>query len=251
MNTTRKLLTLAPALLLAMPTAALVASEPDSRIESRIKSSFNFKHYLSNDDISIKCSEGVVTLSGKVNMDYHKTLAEATCADTPGVKSVKNDIEVTAQPLAERSDGWITLKVKAALTFHKNVSATGTEVTTEDGVVTLKGDVENENQKELTAMYARDVDGVKDVRNEMTIGGGPRHETAENKVDDASITAQIKTSLLLHRSTHMLATKIKTRDGIVTVQGEAQNEAEKELVGKIAADTNGVKKVDNRMNVKS
>lgn len=250
-----------PAALLAVGPA-LVASEADARIESRIKSSYNFKNYLANDDISIKCSDGVVTLSGKVNQDFHKSLAEATAADTPGVRSVKNDLKVTQEELAERSDGWITLKVKAALTFHKNVSATSTEVETHDGVVTLRGKADNERQKDLTAMYARDVDGVKDVRNEMMVASGERADLRTqdrdrrgrdtgDRVDDASITAQIKTSLLLHHSTHMLATKVKTKEGVVTLQGEAENEAEKELVGKLAADTRGVKHVENKMTVKS
>lgn len=241
---------LVPALLVAAAPVTLRASEADARLVSRIKGSYNFKNYLANDDISISADDGVVTLSGKVSQDYHRTLAEPTAADTPGVKSVRNELKITSEPLGERSDGWITLKVKANLMFHKNVSATGTEVETRDGVVILRGRADDDRQKELTATYARDVDGVKDVRNEMTVGKGGRRDFGD-KVDDASITAQIKTSLLLHHSTHALDTKVKTRDGVVTLRGEARNAAEKELVGKLAADTRGVKHVDNQMTIKS
>lgn len=241
---------LVPVLLAAAAPAALRASEGDARLVSRIKSSYNFKNYLANDDISISADDGVVTLSGKVSQDYHRSLAEATAADTPGVKSVRNDLKVSNEPLSERSDGWITLKVKANLMFHKNVSASGTEVETKDGVVILRGRADSAEQRELTATYARDVDGVKDIRNEMTVDRGARKETFGDKVDDASITAQIKTSLLLHHSTHALDTRVKTRDGVVTLRGEARNQAEKELVGKLAADTRGVKHVDNQMTVR-
>jgi osmotically-inducible protein OsmY len=47
-----------------------------------------------------------------------------------------------------------------------------------------------------------------------------------------------------------VATKVKTRNGVVTLRGEAKNAAEKGLVGKLAEDTQGVKRVDNRMSIK-
>jgi hyperosmotically inducible periplasmic protein len=49
------------------------------------------------------------------------------------------------------------------------VSARTTEVEVKDDIVMLKGEAANETQKELTAEYARDVDGVKDLKNFMTV----------------------------------------------------------------------------------
>jgi osmotically-inducible protein OsmY len=76
-----------------------------------------------------------------------------------------------------------------------------------------------------------------------------RGETTGEKIDDASITAQVKGSLLSHRSTSMLSTKVSTTDGVVTVSGMAKNEAEKALVTKLATDINGVQSVVNNMTV--
>ena len=56
------------------------------------------------------------------------------------------------------------MKVKSALLFHRNVSATATEVELKDGIVTLKGEATSEAQKELTTEYAKDVDDVKSVK---------------------------------------------------------------------------------------
>jgi osmotically-inducible protein OsmY len=69
------------------------------------------------------------------------------------------------------------------------------------------------------------------------------------KIDDASIAAQIKMALLFHRSTSALSTKVETNDGVVTIYGKAMNADEKELVTKLVNDINGVKSVDNRMNI--
>ena len=69
------------------------------------------------------------------------------------------------------------------------------------------------------------------------------------KIDDASITAQIKMTLLYHRSTSALNTKVETKLGMVTLYGKARNAAEKDLVTKLASDVNGVRNVENRMTV--
>jgi osmotically-inducible protein OsmY len=150
---------------------------------------------------------------------------------------------------SEHSDGWMTMKVKGVLAFHRNVSASATEVTTENGVVTLTGKADSEAQKQLTGEYAKDVEGVTEVRNHLVVTKGA-HRTLGEKVDDTSITAQVKSALLFHKSTHALATKVVTKDGVVTLHGEAKNAAERDLVSKLAEDINGVKRVVNQMTVK-
>jgi hyperosmotically inducible protein len=74
--------------------------------------------------------------------------------------------------------------------------------------------------------------------------------TAGEKIDDASITAQVKITLLLHRSTSALNTTVTTKRGVVTVGGKAENAAEKDLVSKLVDDVKGVKSVKNRMTIK-
>jgi osmotically-inducible protein OsmY len=74
-------------------------------------------------------------------------------------------------------------------------------------------------------------------------------QTTGEKIDDASITAQVKMALLFHRSTSALNTTVTTKRGVVTVKGKARNAAEKDLVTKLVNDVNGVKSVKNKMTV--
>jgi len=117
--------------------------------------------------------------------------------------------------------------------------------------VTLTGEASNTAQKELTTEYAKDIKGVKEVKNEMTVAATaePAERTSCEKIDDASITAQVKTALLNHRSTSSVKTKVETRDGEVTLTGIAKNAAEKSLVTKLVTDIQGVKGVKNQMTV--
>ena len=234
-------------LALGMPA---YASKTDDRIESSAKKSYVFKTYLKHDDIKIDSKDGAVTLTGTVSEESHKSLAQETVAGLPGVKSVDNKLEFKGERPAEKSDAWITAKIKTTLLFHRSVSAV-TEVNTTDGIVTLQGEANNQAQKDLTTEYAKDVEGVKDVKNEMTVSKTAKktHRTTGDKIDDASITAQVKTALLFHRSTSALNTKVETTHGVVTLSGKAKNVAEKDLVTKLVDDIKGVKSVQNRMTI--
>ncbi len=229
----------------------LLASEIDNRIETSFKKSYVYKTFLKDDSVKTESKEGVVTLTGTVSEESHKALAQETVAGLPGVIRVDNKLATTAEAAAENADIWIGRKVKLTLLFHRNVYANKTEVDVKDGIVTLKGETTSIAQKELTAEYANDIDGVKEVKNEMTVVATPKQEerTAAEKMDDASITAQVKTALSNHRSTSSIKSKIETRDGEVTLTGIAKNTAEKALVSKLVTDIQGVTSVNNQMTV--
>ena len=234
------------------------ATETDDRIESSVKDSYVFQKYLKDDAITIESKGGVVILTGTVAEESHKSLAQETAASLPGVKSVDNRLELKGEPGIENSDMWITMKVKYTLLFNRNVSVM-TEVATKDGIVTLKGEANSQAQKDLTTEYAKDIEGVKGIQNEMTVTEtptGPGGKTMGEKVsdmgesiDDASVTALVKMTLLYHRSTSGLHTKVETNQGMVTLTGTAKNAAEKDLATKYAQDVHGVKSVVNNMTI--
>jgi osmotically-inducible protein OsmY len=228
----------------------LCASETDNRIESSFSKSYAYKLYLKDDAIKTESRNGVVTLTGQVNEASHKYLAQETVAGLPGVQRVDNRLEVKLEG-TEKSDTWIKAKVRSVLALHRHVSGSSTQVDIRDGVITLRGVATSEAQKELATEYAEDVQGVLRVTNVMTLVKTPAKadETVFETIDDASITAQVKVALVLHRSTSSVNTKVETTDGVVTVSGIAKNVAEKTLVTKLATDISGVKSVVNNMTV--
>jgi hyperosmotically inducible protein len=251
-----KMKSILPLTLAAVVGAMLISATPlhagtDSRIEAAAAKSYTFKTYLKDDSIKTDSKDGVVTLTGTVSEESHKSMAENTVASLPGVKSVDNQLVVSGEQPAEHSDTWIKMKVQTALLFHRNVSATATTVYVNDGNVTLQGVASSMAQKELTTEYVKDVDNVKDVKNDMTVANTPAapDSTIGDKIDDASITAQVKSSLMSHHSTSAIHTTVTTTDGVVTVGGIAKNDAEKSLVTKLVTDINGVTSVINNMTV--
>ncbi len=252
------LLVVAVALLVTMAPLRASANETDDRIEASAKKSYVFQTYLKDDAIKVESKNGIVSLTGTVAEDTNKSLAQETVANLPGVKSVDNRLTIKGEGVVEKSDAWVSMKVKSTLLFHSNVSAM-TKVNTKDGIVTLQGDATSQAQKDLTTEHVKDVEGVKEVKNEMALANAPMQhnektmgqkvDAAGASIDDASITALSKMTLMYHRSTSGLNTKIETKQGLVTLSGKAKNAAEKDLVTKYVQDVHGVKSVVNNMTI--
>jgi osmotically-inducible protein OsmY len=251
MNTTHlKVLSAAVAVVL-FASVAVSASEIDERIESAAKKSYVFKTYLKDDAVKVQSNDGVVTLTGTVAVEAHKSLAYETVANLPGVKSVENRLEFKGERLAEETDGWISVQVKYSLLYNRYVSGLNTKVFVTNGVVTLQGEAETQAQKDLAGEYAKDVKGVKSVKNEMTIAklSSETPRSIGEVADDASITAQVKMAFLTHHSTSAFKTGVATMNGVVTLSGNAINSAAKDMATKVANDVHGVNKVINTMTV--
>jgi hyperosmotically inducible protein len=74
-------------------------------------------------------------------------------------------------------------------------------------------------------------------------------KTAGDVVDDSTISATIKASLLDNKDTHSVEINIDTYKGVVQLSGFVKTAAEKDLAGKIAKDTKGVTLVHNSLGV--
>lgn len=246
-------------LLTATPLSLLADSTTDRQIEKTAKDSYNYRTAIGN-DVNIKADDGVVTLTGKVKSDEQRRIAEDTIADLPGVARVDNRLKV--EGAKEGTDDWIAFKIRSRLLVKANVSLTDTKVDVKNGVVTLTGKAPTAAQKELTEAYVKDIDGVKSVENNIVVTANlsgsssvgrdmpTGRDTLGEKIDDGSITAQVKYELFSHKSTSALKTKVNTNNGHVVISGDAGSDAEKDLVTKLAKSVRGVEDVDNNMTVR-
>jgi hyperosmotically inducible protein len=236
------------AMVAAAPIVLFASPETDRRIENAAKASYNYRTVL-EELVTVKANDGIVTLTGTVRDTDEKALAQDTVENIPGVRRVNNEIVVKSEH-AVHSDDWLAIKIRSRLLSRANVSFTSTQVAVQDGVVTLTGTAENLAQKELTGLYAQEIEGVKSVNNNITIKTPATPTTTVGEViDDASITTQVKMALLGHKSTSALKTKVTTNSGVVVISGEAASDAEKSLVSKLARDVRGTKSVTNNMTV--
>jgi len=87
-----------------------------------------------------------------------------------GAAAQAAESEAPKQSMGEyASDAVITTKVKAAFVADETLSALDIAVETTGGTVTLTGTVGTEAEVEQAARVARDVEGVKQVQNEIKV----------------------------------------------------------------------------------
>jgi osmotically-inducible protein OsmY len=94
-----------------------------------------------------------------------------------------------------------------------------------NGVVTLTGTVSGEPHKLLAREAVANLSGVKSVDNRLEV---KNERPAENS--DAWLMMKVKATLLLHSCVSGVKTEVNdVNDGIVTLRGEADSQAQKEL----------------------
>ncbi|MGA6108955.1 BON domain-containing protein [Pseudomonas solani] len=129
------------------------------------------------------------------------------------------------------------------------------KVSVENGKATLTGNVAEDVNKDLAKEIALGVKGITEVDNQIVVNADyqPAKPGTERSfgdaIDDASITATIKSKLMWGKSTDGMSTNVDTKYGRVTLRGTAQSAAERDLAGRIAMNTNGVVAVDNQIKV--
>lgn len=161
----------------------------DSVITTKVKSLFVKDEQVRARNIEVKTVNGVVELSGTAGSKQEASRAASIARKVQGVKSVKNDIQVSAKPTAsarekmsdkdrpattKRSDqpvedSVITTKLKALFVQDKDVSFRTIEVKTVNGVVHLGGTAKSKQESDKAVSMARDIQGVKSVKNDIRV----------------------------------------------------------------------------------
>ena len=166
----------------------------------------------------------------------------------------KADVERTAGDSLH--DASITMRIKTTYLFNGHLNPFRINVDTRDGVVTLHGTVPSDVHRDLAGEIAKNADGAKSVDNQLTIaqGGGDGPTEADKSfsqsVHDASTSASIKLSLAFERGVKASHIIVHTDRGTVTLAGEVDSQAERQLAARIAHDTEGVKHVVNQLQVR-
>lgn len=130
------------------------------------------------------------------------------------------------------------------------------DVSVTDGRATLVGIVDEDITKDLAEEIALGVPGITSVDNQIEIQADrimPAHDAEKRSfgetVDDASITAAVKSKLLWSSHTDGLDTQVNTVNGAVTLKGTAHSDESIALAQMLAENTYGVSSVDNQLTV--
>ena len=194
----------------------------------------------------------VVASAGACNREEPRT---ETATTTPAAQ----------QQTAQRDDSSITTSVQAKYYATDDVRGRDVSVVTRDGVVTLSGTVESENAKQRAVALAREVEGVKNVQDELRVetaaasadprGPNAAAETAgtTGRADSAEpgwITTKIQAQYFINPEIKPWNIDVTTSNaGVVTLEGEVDSADDKAEAVRVARATEGVSRVEDKLRI--
>ena len=192
-------------------------------------------------DVQAEASLGDVTLRGSVPTFSQRGIAEQDARDVVGVSGVTNLFIVSPYP---RSDDKIKEEIVSSIDSDALLVFQNITVTVDHGVVTLTGKVDSDYERWHAKELASRVKGVTDVINDLLI-------TEPLKLTDESIRQQIEDHLRRDDQTRWIVDQIHVAvdSGKVTLTGAVNFWSERSEADQIACLTDGVKSVDNELQV--
>ncbi|WDE12518.1 BON domain-containing protein [Thalassomonas haliotis] len=150
----------------------------DAWIDGKAETTLLFNGNLNSFDINTDVHQGVVTLTGKVDSEVDKALAQELIESLDGVASVNNQLTVLKGRDADDdsiitavTDSKVETVVKTKLLLEPQVSGRNIEVEVSQGEVTLKGEVASDSARQLAVAIAKNTRDVESVIDKLKITG--------------------------------------------------------------------------------
>jgi hyperosmotically inducible periplasmic protein len=175
-NDMRKFPTLILGLGLAVSAGAMAGNtegKSDASLTGSVKSALISNDATKARQINVETKDGVVQLSGFVDSAAAKAAAETTTKNVEGVTKVENKLSIRDPNRwtgAAVDDTVIAAKVKGEIAGEAGLgTASDVNVEVNSGVVELSGFVGTSAEKTHAAEVARNINGVKEVRNNISV----------------------------------------------------------------------------------
>ncbi|WP_144940206.1 BON domain-containing protein [Pseudomonas alabamensis] len=234
----------------------------DARLEGAVQTALSLNRVLNTLAIKAQVDGQAATLTGEVENDVQRRLAEDVAQATRGIEQVDNQLHVNPQlveqPLelkayAQRlEDATLSAIVRSRLAWSTLTQQAAVEVNTQDGVVTLRGKVDNAPAKELAGVLARSTEGVYMVNNLISLDSvamaqartAPAEVSTGAQPNDEWIVDKIQESFRFSRNLDVLKIKVASAEGMVRLSGEVVSAQQKSIAVEIARQILGVRGVD-------
>lgn len=142
----------------------------------------------------------------------------------------------------EITDPGVTEAIEDEFLFDRAVDLNDVDISTNEGVVTLTGTVDNLLEKERAARIAETVKGVRGVVNRLEV------ESPVQK-PDTSIEADVRNALLTDPAADSYEITVDVDNGVATLSGVVESWQEQELAKKVAKSVSGVTAIDDDIDV--
>ncbi len=233
-------------LVLLSVTAMAASGRYDQQIQQAVSQKIHHAKQLQS--VSSSVEDGIVTLTGTVNLYEDKLDAAKKAKKIANVTGVRNDIVVAGETVP---DGQLQKKLTKQLDYDRVGYFDNTfnylAVEVKDGVVTLAGDTLWDVPKDSALAIVARTPGVKDVVNDVTV-------LPVSQFDDS---IRVRTARAIYRDSVLSRyaidpvhpIRIVVDNGHVTLYGTVQSAMDKTIAGIRANAVPGVFSVENKLAV--
>ena len=145
---------------------------------------------------------------------------------------------------ADASDPWITTKVKASLLTSEDVDGLDVNVDTLDGRVTLHGKTSTAAEKKRAEELARQVQGVREVRNLIQVVPAARQDATASTDDET----RERVAEQLRREPELADVSVASvNQGVVLLSGETKTLSAHLRALEVARAADGVRRVESEI----
>jgi len=155
-------------------------------------------------------------------------------------------------------DATITARIETSYLLNRTLNPFNIDTSTDNGVVTLRGTVNDMIERDLAEEIAASVDGVTRVENQIQVAheaadpparAVPETRTWGAQVEEETLRADLRSRLAYHNELRGAKLRVRVREGHATLDGEVLNERQRQLAEQIVRDTRGVRAVENQLEV--
>ncbi len=135
-------------------------------------------------------------------------------------------------------------KAQIEKTLQESPETAGVTVDVKDGVATLTGEVKDEATREKAGSAAKDVNGIKNVENHVTVTPPPMVETPPVQINsDTTLVQGVKDA-----TKDFPTVTANVNDGVITLTGSIKRSSLQTLM--MSLNTLKPKKIDNQLTIK-
>ena len=212
----------------------------DAELQRAVQEELSFEPSIVGTDIGVTVKNAVVTLFGTVPNLTSKWAAERAAEKVTGIRALAKDLMVRLPGESRRSDADIGEAALHSLRWDVDVPDQRITVEVENGLVTLKGEVDWYFQRAAAEANVRKLTGVVGVSNLITI---------KPSVTAKAIRAKIESALQRRAVKDARNISVEVEGGKVTLRGEVHCWAERENAELAAWGAEGVWQVNDEIRV--